>query len=62
MEGNVTVRQTIIAPMEAPRLRVVSTKNFIEFNKIREIYGKQISDKKKDPSTHIPLASYKTYI
>lgn len=40
----------------------MSTKYFSEFNKKRDIYEKQISENNKDPSTNIPLASYKTSI
>lgn len=56
------IRQTIISTIEAPRLRGVSTKHFIDFKKRRELYEKQIEEKNKDSATSIPLVSYKSSV
>lgn len=57
-----TVRQTIVSSIEAPKLRGVSTKHFIEFRKNRELYEKQINEKNQEPGTRVPLISYKSSI
>lgn len=56
------IRQTIIYAVEAPRLRGVWTKHFIEFRKARELYEKIIAEKNKEPGTSIPFTSYKESI
>lgn len=57
-----TVRQTIVSSIEAPKLCGLSTKHFIEFRKLRELYEKQIKEKNQEPGTRVPLVSYKSSI
>lgn len=54
--GN-TVKQTILTNIEAPRLKGISTKDFIAFKRDRELYEKQVNEKNKDPNNKIPLTS-----
>lgn len=57
-EMHPTVRQYIIINVEAPQLRDVSTKNFVEFKRLTEQYEKQVQEKSQEPNTIIvPIAS-----
>jgi len=63
-EGNRgdTVRQTIVETIEAPRLRDVSTSDFVEFQERREIYERQVSEKNTEAGVQIPLTTYRNSI
>ena len=57
-----TVKQTIVANIEAPRLKGVATADFVEFMRERKIYELAIQEKNKDPSTSITPISYKASV
>lgn len=59
---NDTVKQTIVANIEAPRLRGVSTKHFTQFYRLRQLYEKQIEEKNKEPGTSVNAVSYRASI
>ena len=58
MSQSNTVRQTIVTNLEAPRLRGVSTKDFVQFKKARDLYEKQVAEKNREPGVSITPTSY----
>lgn len=57
-----TLKQTILACLEAPHLAGVSNKHFVEFKRLRELYEKQIQEKNAQSSNHFTPTSYKMSI
>lgn len=57
-----TVRETVINCIEAPRLKGLSTGEFIEFKKLRDLYEKQIEEKSRHRKEEIFATSYKASI
>lgn len=53
-----TVRQTIVETLEAPRLCGLETKDFVKFKSLREIYKRQVREKRAEEGSHTPLTSY----
>lgn len=61
IEGK-SVKQTIITNVEAPRLRGVSVKHFIEFCKLQELPEKQILEKSIQTDSEITAPSIKASV
>lgn len=57
-----SVKQTIITDVEAPSLRGVSVKYFIEFRKLHELYEKQIIEKSRQTDSEITAISIKASV
>ncbi|PXF44743.1 hypothetical protein BWQ96_05502 [Gracilariopsis chorda] len=53
-----TVRQTIIESVEAPRLRDISTEDFVLFKQKLEVYERQIAEKNAESGIQVPLKTY----
>jgi len=62
MSGESTVKQTIVTNLEAPRLKGVSTKDFNQFFRLREIYEKQIQERNREPGLNLNPTSYRASI
>lgn len=60
--GPSTVRQTIVANLEAPKLKGISTKNFITFLRLREAYERDVDEKNKEPGVQLTPTSYKASV
>ena len=56
------VRQTVVPFLEAPRLRGITTKDFVRFKKKREIYEVRLSEKNRVENSNTPATSYKASI
>lgn len=61
-ERKSTIKETVIRCVEAPRLKGVSTRNFIEFKRLRELYEKQIEEKGTQLQGDIIPTSYRACI
>lgn len=57
-----SVKQTIVAHVEAPRLNGVSVKDFSKFQRLRELYEKQVAEKNREPGVSITPTSLKASI
>lgn len=57
-----TVKQTIVAHLEAPRLQGTTTKDFTKFVRERELYEKQVAEKNLSPDVSINAVTYKASI
>ena len=53
-----TVRQTIVATLEAPRLKGTTTKHFNLFLRERELYEKKLAEKNREPGVCISATTY----
>lgn len=62
MGGTSTVKQTIVTNLEAPRLKGVSTKEFNQFFRLRELYEKQIAERNREPGLNLTATSYRASI
>lgn len=60
--NSATIRPTMFSSTEAPRLRGILTKSFIEFRKLRQPYEKHVNDKNPETRTNIALTSHKSSI
>lgn len=61
-ERRSTVKETVINCLEAPSLRGVSTRHFIEFKRLRLLYEKQIEEKSRQLKEEIVPTSYRASI
>lgn len=60
--NNGTVRETVISCLEAPRLKGVSTRQFIEFKRLRDLYEKQVEEKSRNLKEDIVPTSLRASI
>lgn len=54
-----TVKQTIVESIEAPRLKGVTTADFVKFREDRLVYERRVGEKNKEASVEIPLTTYR---
>ena len=52
------MKQTIVAHLEAPRLKGVTTKDFNVFFRARDLYEKEIEEKNGQPDVNIKAVTY----
>lgn len=57
-----TARQTIIINVEATRLSWVSTRNFMEFKRTRELYENEVQREDKEPGMQVVPTSLRAFI
>ena len=57
-----TVRQTIVASLEAPRLKGTTTKHFNLFTRERDLYEKKLAEKNREPGVNVPATTFKASI
>lgn len=57
-----TIRQTIVATLEAPCLKGTTKKNFNIFPRERELYEKMVTEKNGDPGVSVTATTYKASI
>lgn len=62
VEATETVRQTIVESVEAPRLKDISTEDFVLFKEKREVYERQIAEKNAESGVQVPLTTYRNPI
>lgn len=51
--------ETVINYLEAPSVRGISTKHFIEFKRLRELYKSQVEEKSRQLNKEIVPTSYR---
>lgn len=57
-----TVRETVISCVKAPRLKGVSTRRFIDFKRLRDLYEKQVAEKARHLNENIVNTSLRASI
>lgn len=63
METNInTFKETIIRCIEAPRLKGISTRHFIEFKRLRDLYEKRLKEKEWKLKEKKKVTSYRASI
>ena len=61
-EGFATVKQTIVASLEAPRLTDITTEAIAVFKEQRATYERQVDEKNSDSSTQITKTTYRNSV
>ena len=57
-----SMKQTIVAHLEVPRLKGTTTKEMNAFLRARDLYEKQIAEKNAQPDVNVPLVTYRAAI
>ena len=60
--ASVTVKQTIVESLEAPRLTGIDVKDFVRFRELRSIYERKLAEHNRDQNKNVPRTTLRNSI